>query len=245
MNPKPRVLILEDDPDIRLGWSLYLKRSFDCVQAEDSISGLQMARQLQPDAIVLDLGLPGGDGLQFLQRLRDIPELADTPVLVCSGRDASFKEKALAAGAQKAFQKPMRLETLHESLRDMVAGPRKAHRQVLIVEDDQDVREALAVRLRALDFSVAETSDGTSALVQARKLKPDLVVLDLSIPCGDGYTVLERMRSSADLHETPGIVLSAQEPTTAKTKALRAGANDFLQKPASDAQLVESVLAVI
>ncbi len=103
-----RILIIEDDPDVRLGYHILLKsRGFHTFFAVDSISAVSEARKCQPDLIILDLGLPGGDGFIVLDRFRANMYLAVIPVIVVSARGVhAYKQRALDAGAVAYVQKP-------------------------------------------------------------------------------------------------------------------------------------------
>jgi DNA-binding response OmpR family regulator len=104
-------------------------------------------------------------------------------------------------------------------------------KKILIVDDDPHLLLGLTAKLKASGYTVTCATDALSAITVARKEAPDLVILDLGLPAGDGFLVLERMRSLADLVATPVIVLSARDPTDNKKRALDAGAVAFFQKP--------------
>jgi DNA-binding response OmpR family regulator len=104
-------------------------------------------------------------------------------------------------------------------------------KKILIVDDDPHLLLGLTAKLKANGYSVMCATDGLSAITVARKEAPDLVILDLGLPAGDGFLVLERMKVLADLVATPVIVLSARDPTDNKKRALDAGAVAFFQKP--------------
>ena len=103
-----KILVIEDDADVRLGYSVLLKaHHYVTLFAADSLSAMSEGRRYQPDLIILDLGLPGGDGFIVLERFKGIPNLAVVPVIVVSGRDVrGNKERAFKAGARAFLQKP-------------------------------------------------------------------------------------------------------------------------------------------
>jgi DNA-binding response OmpR family regulator len=105
---KKLILVIEDDSDVRLGFHILLKANgYRTCFAPDCLSAISEARKQDPDLILLDLGLPAGDGFVVLQRLRAIPSLAIVPVIVVSARDHSANQpRALAAGAKAYLQKP-------------------------------------------------------------------------------------------------------------------------------------------
>ena len=104
-------------------------------------------------------------------------------------------------------------------------------KKILIVDDDPHLLLGLTARLKASGYRVMCATDGLSAITVARKEVPDLVILDLGLPAGDGFLVLERMRGLADLVAIPVIVLSARDPTDNKKRALAGGEVAYFQKP--------------
>jgi two-component system KDP operon response regulator KdpE len=104
-------------------------------------------------------------------------------------------------------------------------------KKILIVDDDPHLLLGLTAKLKANGYRVMCANDALSAITVARKEAPDLVILDLGLPAGDGFLVLERMRGLADLVAIPVIVLSARDPTDNKKRALDAGAAAYFQKP--------------
>jgi DNA-binding response OmpR family regulator len=112
---------------------------------------------------------------------------------------------------------------------------------ILIVDDDRDLLLGLTPRLKANGYGVIFAMDGISAIGVARKEMPDLVILDLGLPAGDGFVVLKRMRSLPDLVDIPVIVLSAWDPTDNEKCALDAGAVAFFQKPADNHDFLAAI----
>jgi DNA-binding response OmpR family regulator len=106
--------------------------------------------------------------------------------------------------------------------------------KLLIIEDDADVRLGYRVLLRAHGYDTCFALDGMTAISVARKESPDLILLDLGLPAGDGYLVLERFRANIQLMDIPVIVVSARDQHGHKDRALAAGAKAYLQKPWND-----------
>jgi DNA-binding response OmpR family regulator len=105
---RPKILIVDDDPDLRRAMKIRLRANhYDTVQASDGHSAIAMAQKERPSLIILDLGLPAGDGFAVLKRLQDTDSLSRIPVIVLTARCAQFNEQqALQAGAAAFFQKP-------------------------------------------------------------------------------------------------------------------------------------------
>jgi two-component system KDP operon response regulator KdpE len=113
--------------------------------------------------------------------------------------------------------------------------------KILVVDDDPDLVRALRLRLRANNYEVATATDGYTAIASAQKERPALIILDLGLPVGDGFVVLDRLQSSDALCGVPVIVLSARDPQANEERALRAGAAAFFQKPADNDELMNVI----
>jgi len=113
-----------------------------------------------------------------------------------------------------------------------------ANKTILIVEDDPDVRQGLHLRLKANQYSTVFAADALSAMTEARKHNPDLMILDLGLPAGDGFMVMERFQKIPTLAAIPIIVVSARDVRSNKDRAVKAGAKAFLQKPVDNAELL-------
>ncbi|HXY02922.1 MAG TPA: response regulator [Terriglobales bacterium] len=113
--------------------------------------------------------------------------------------------------------------------------------KILIIDDDADMRRALHIRLRSQGYETAFASDGMSAISSAMKMNPNLILLDLGLPAGDGFVVLERLQKNTKLCCIPVIVLTAREGKGNKEKALASGACAFFQKPAENDVLLSII----
>jgi DNA-binding response OmpR family regulator len=113
--------------------------------------------------------------------------------------------------------------------------------KILVVDDDPDILRALRLRLRANNCDIATAGDGYAAIATAQKERPDLIILDLGLPAGDGFVVLERLQNSDVLAGIPVIVLSARDPQGNEERALKAGATMFFQKPVDNEELMNVI----
>jgi two-component system KDP operon response regulator KdpE len=115
--------------------------------------------------------------------------------------------------------------------------------KILVVDDDPDLMRAMRLRLRANNYEVTTASDGYSAIASAQKERPALIILDLGLPVGDGFVVLERLQNIDALSSVPVIVLSARDPQSNEERALKSGAAAFFQKPADNDELMNAIRA--
>jgi DNA-binding response OmpR family regulator len=246
VNGRPKVLVVDDDADVQRALAVRLRAAgFEAAFASDAVSALAVANRERPDAIVLDLGLPGGDGFVVLQRIRNSVHVSDVPVIVLSARDAEgSRRRALEAGANDYFAKPADDLALIAELERAVAERDAAAvtgRRVLIVEDDADIARALNLRLRSAGYETSVVVDAVSVVATARQFSPDLVLLDLGLPGGNGYAVLERLRALGALTSVPIVVLSAWDRDVNEPRTLAEGAHAFLAKPLDDEELLRVV----
>jgi DNA-binding response OmpR family regulator len=114
-------------------------------------------------------------------------------------------------------------------------------KKILIIDDDPQLLLGLAPRLKANGYSVVTAADAIAAIAVSRQEMPDLIILDLGLPGGDGFLVLERLRNMAELSTIPVIVLSAWDPTDNKKRSLDAGAVAYFQKPTDNHEFLTAI----
>ncbi|MFG0260253.1 MAG: response regulator transcription factor [Phycisphaerales bacterium JB041] len=115
---------------------------------------------------------------------------------------------------------------------------------VLIIDDEWTIQQALHARLKANAFNVSMAGDGPSGLIAAAEHRPDVILLDLRMPDMDGFEVLRRLRASPGTASIPVIMLTANIQDVVKQQARRAGAADFLTKPYEASVVMDTINAV-
>ncbi len=120
-------------------------------------------------------------------------------------------------------------------------------KKILIVEDDKFLRELIAKKLKSADYEAIEAIDGESAVVKAKELKPDLILLDLILPGIDGFGILTKIKGDRAISQIPVIILSNLSQQEEIDKALKLGAADFLVKanfvPGEIIEKIKKILA--
>ena len=199
----PCVLIIDDD--LMLHDIVKRKLSdedFNIVSAMDGISGIKMARAIQPDIILLDVLMPGKDGWAVIAELKSDEILSKIPVIVISTLDDDFSAKAL--GAESYMKKPIEKEVLLESIgrifSDDISG-----RKALIVDDQADARDIITRMLSTVGFEIETAVNGADALEKVTT-GFDLVILDLSMPVMDGFQFLASL-DKTELTPRPQIII--------------------------------------
>ncbi|TXM87415.1 response regulator, partial [Methylobacterium sp. WL116] len=233
------VLVIDDEASQRELMTRFLERQRFAVRtAGDGRTGLDLAKSLKPRAILLDVMMPEMDGWSVLAALKADPETAGIPVVMVS----FVADAALSAslGAIEAVPKPVdwaRLRTILDQFR-------AADGDVLVVDDDADMRHRLRTVLERNGWSVREAGNGCEALDQVRHGVPRLVLLDLTMPVMDGFSFLDRLRDLPGCTEVPVVVLSARDVTAAERDRL-SGADQVLRKGDTSLQDIATELRKI
>ncbi|HEX8819742.1 MAG TPA: response regulator [Archangium sp.] len=198
---------------------------FQVVTASDGLEALKKAREIRPQAIVLDIYLPRLDGWSVLSTLKSEPDLARIPVIIISVEEQ--RARGFSLGACEYLVKPIEPDHLVDVVRRSINTPTGAG-EVLVVDDDSSTRELVSRSLRRAGFSTTEAHNGEDAILKARVSPPTLVVLDLMMPNLDGFEVLRRMR--AEKLNVPVVVLTGKTLTNEEQSVLRDGFAGFVQK---------------
>ncbi|HEX6898113.1 MAG TPA: response regulator [Thermoanaerobaculia bacterium] len=208
------VLIVEDDPDASALLSQTVASAgYRFRLAPSGSVGLELARQLQPAAITLDVMMPGMDGWRVLQALKADPRTQEIPVIVCSIVD----NRALGyrLGASAYLLKPVDPEQLTLLLRS-VGGPELPEEDgyVLVVDDEHGVRELLTTALRKAGYRVRPVASGEAALAAIAQAVPQAVISDLIMPHGmSGFELIARLRHDPRTEHTPVLILTGKDLT--------------------------------
>lgn len=240
---RPGILLVEDDLDLaRLlareieSEGYFVFHAAGVVEAENLLAMLSIA------AIVLDVHLPDGDGLDFFERLRKNPRTENVPVMVVSGdeRSAHLYSRPLLVDW---LTKPFDTSRLASSLR--WATRKKTRARVLVVEDDAVFRGLLVRQLVTLGAEVVQASTGEEALRLVRAAHPDLIILDVGLPRLDGFDVVAALRADG-ADDIPLIVYTGRDISAQDRELLRLGITKFLTKSrSSEADLLRQVRSLL
>lgn len=118
-------------------------------------------------------------------------------------------------------------------------------KKILVADDEPDIVKMLSMRLKAYGYEIIAAFDGLQAVREAYKEKPDLILLDIKMPAGDGYTVFENLKRSVQIRLIPIIFVSALPPREVEEKVAQLGAQGFIAKPFDSKELVAKVKKVL
>jgi hypothetical protein len=221
------VLIIDDDADARrLLRSVLAADGFHVEEATDGSTGLAMAAASRPDAITLDVLMPGMDGWEVLRRIRADASLADIPVIMLSVLHE--QQLALALGATEYVTKPIDRSQLRRLLARHQPG--SAGGVVLVVEDDEATRLSFARGLEREGWSVMEAGNGRDALERMAERTPSLILLDLVMPVMDGGEFVAAIRQQERWRQIPVIVVTAKDLSRPERERLSGHVSEVLTK---------------
>jgi CheY-like chemotaxis protein len=232
-------LVIDDDPTVHDLMRRFLnKEGFWVEVAANGETGLELARQLHPAAITLDVMMPGMDGWVVLSVLKTDPDLVDIPVIMLTIVDD--KNLGYALGAADYLTKPIDRERLVAVLsKYRCEQPRCS---VLLVEDDPATREMLRRTLEKEEWWVAEAENGRVALEQVAETRPELILLDLMMPEMDGFEFITELRKDPVWRTIPIVVITAMDLTPEDRLRLNGYVTQILQKGAySREELLQEV----
>jgi DNA-binding response OmpR family regulator len=225
VSPLGRQVALVVEGDFRAADLIRLQleaEGFHVLHAASAEAGLVLALQQPVALITLDIRLPHMDGWEFLERIKQMPELQRIPVMIIS--IVADRNKGFSLGAAAVLEKPISRRALYESLIDLGLFPvtRGKTLKVLVVDDDPKAVELVAVRIEEQASVVLRAYGGRQAIEIARAERPDAIVLDLMMPDVTGFDVVEALKEDAETARIPILIVTAKR-ITAEDRAKLSG----------------------
>ena len=241
---KPLVLVVDDEASARELLASYLNPEYRIAIAESGAEAVNKAHQLRPDAITLDLSMPGGSGFEALVTLKKNPKTANIPIIIVSMVDQ--EKVGFALGAADYLIKPIRKPVLLEAIRKHVPPQGNDDSKILLVDDDPRTLEMLEESLRSAGYETQSVQSGARALEVLSSKLVSAVLLDLLMPGMDGFEVIRHVRQEATLKELPIFVMTGKSLTPEESALLARDTQALLQKNGSwQQQLIAEVARVV
>ncbi|AKV02844.1 Putative SigmaB asociated two-component system sensor protein [Labilithrix luteola] len=246
---KRRLLVVEDDAVQREEIVRHLSSDdVDVVAAGSGEEAIAKVRDERFDLVVTDLGLPDIHGVALLERLEELPNWADTPVIIHTARDLSSAEASvIRRHARAVVTKAPRSKSLVEKaslwLHRKAPAPTDATysseeftgvlrgRRILLVDDDVRNIFAMTSLLERYEVNVGRAENGKTAIELVQAQTWDLVLMDIMMPEMDGYDTIRAIRSFGEHRNLPIIALTAKAMRGDRQKCFDAGASDYVPKP--------------
>ncbi|MEN9566798.1 MAG: hypothetical protein RLZZ69_1994, partial [Cyanobacteriota bacterium] len=205
------VLVIDDDPTIHDLVKRFLgKQGFQIRTANSGEEGLRLAKMIRPQAITLDVMMPGMNGWSVLTALKANPQTADIPVVIMTMVDD--QNLGYALGAAEYLLKPVQAKQLGAILDKY--KPDLSSNSILVVEDDSDSRAMLCRQLKKQNWEVIEAENGSQALIKLADHTPAMIISDLMMPEIDGFELVHQLRQHEQWRAIPIVILTAKEITS-------------------------------
>ena len=239
------ILICDDEEGIRTVVSAHLERhGYEIIEASSGEEAIALASSNSVQAILLDLHMPGLSGWETRDRLKASPENAGVPVVILSVLSHTTGKLKSSMGRlvpQGWVQKPFEEDRLSGELaRVLHSGNTSSH--VLLVEDDADLAVVIMAGFEEAGVRVDHASTRQSAMDQCLVRRPALIILDLTLPDGDGFSLVQWLRQQPHLHSLPLVVYSGRDLAEAEMSQLRLGPTEFLTKAKVQPSEVEELV---
>lgn len=204
------ILIIEDDENFaEIMLDIARSRRFKGIVALQGDQGLALAHAYKPDAIMLDIQIPVLDGWTVLERIKQHPELRHIPVHIISVVDES--KQGLTMGAMAYLKKPVNKDQIEDALSQIESFISQDLKRLLIIEDDDVLRESMVELIKHDDVAITAVSTGAEALRVLDREHFDCMVMDLGLTDISGFDLLDQIRCNPKLNQLPIIIYTGKE----------------------------------
>ncbi|MCF8350533.1 MAG: response regulator, partial [Bacteroidales bacterium] len=225
------ILIIEDDVNFcQVLYELSHEKNFKALIALDGETGLHYADYYLPEAIILDIGLPGIDGYEVMKRLKENSRTRHIPVHIISAADKSLD--AMKMGAIGYLTKPVdhgKLEEVFKKLENVISRPIK---KALVVEDDPIMRKSIVKLLDEGNVEIKSVDSGEKAIELLKKQRFECLILDLGLKELSGFDLLEQIRRDKKINDLPVIIYTGQDLSPEENEKLQKYADSIILKGA-------------
>ncbi|HEX8391398.1 MAG TPA: response regulator, partial [Longimicrobium sp.] len=223
------VLVVENDVAFaRILLDMAREKGYKVLVALDGESALELVHEYRPDAVTLDIDLPGIDGWTVLDRMKHAPETRHIPVHIVSG--AGQRQRGLRQGAVSYLEKPISKDALDGAFDRINAFLSEGVKRLLVVEDDETQRRSIIELVGADDVEITAVPTGEDALAQLREKRFDCMVLDLGLHGESGFDLLERVKSDPEMQDLPIIIYTGKDLSPQEETRLRRYAESIIIK---------------
>ncbi len=255
-----RILVIDDNA-ANLALMVYLLKAvgYDVSSATDGLQGLVSATAAKFDLVLCDILMPGIDGFEFARRFRDDPSNSGCKlVAVTALAMVGDKERVLAAGFDAYIAKPIEPEQFITQISEYLSIPGATTEMlplqtlqpepplegpVVLAVDDVPVNiDVIRGSLEPFGFRIVSAHNAVEAIELCAKIKPDVILCDLHMPHGDGFSLVSQIKSSTELASIPFLFISSTTwHSSEKERALKMGALKFLHRPIEPKQLLVEI----
>jgi two-component system, cell cycle response regulator len=275
MKPKGKILIVDDEPlNVKLMKANLLSGRYQTISAFSGEEALEKVESDSPDLILLDIMMPGMNGYEVTERLKNNPATRDIPIILITALDGSDnKIKGLESGADEFLNKPVNMAELlarvksllrlkqyqdqlkmHRDSKELLTRPFQGNAKpngnidlpsILLVEDDEKDAQLIQMQLYGQPYDMKVVKTGEEALSCAQQEKIDLIILDILLPGMDGFEVSRQLKGNERTNSIQIVAVTNLKDMEDKIKGLELGVDDYLVKPINIHELRARINALI
>lgn len=223
---KKTVLAIDDNPEAVDIIRKYLGKDYRVVGFLSGEGAVEKAKEIKPVAITLDIMMPKKDGWQVMKELKNTPETQDIPVIILSIVDN--KKLGFSLGAAEYIVKPVEKDVLLRKLRNLEKTA--MIRRVLVVDNEPDKVELIGDVLREAGYQIAMAYNNKDAIKSIQDFRPDLIVLNLTMPDVIGFDVIEYIKTEEGVKDIPLIIITHKDLTEKEIDELNGRIQGILNK---------------
>ena len=246
---KKRTILLVDDSRVihKIVEEILKDEGYELLHAFDGEEGFRKVLEFIPDLIISDIDMPGVNGYEFCQQVKETGITEHIPVIMQSARGAGLDiDKGFDVGANDYLTKPVNPDELLSRIQQILkTDEQKARERILVVDDSKTIRNFMTQGLEQQGFAVTTAANGREGLAAAIEKKPDLVVTDLEMPIMNGREFTRELRKNELLEKVPVVMLTASGSERDRIKGEHAGVSAYLSKPFPPDKLVVLVEKLI
>lgn len=264
-DPSDYLIMITDDNEVERETMerIITSLGMTAITAENGKACIDLIREVTPDLLILDLVMPEADGFQVLAYLRGRPQYEALPVIIVTAKDLdgfewrSLKEHVCSVLNKRNFSKDNLIMNINRCIGESrvrskalseksfassktEAGDASSLPLILVIEDNLDNMTTIQAVLRK-DYRIIGAEDGESGLRKALQEKPDLILMDISLPGIDGATLAKTIKTMAPIKGIPLVALTAQAMKGDREKFLNAGCDDYVSKPFEPQKLMATI----
>ncbi|MBN2010243.1 response regulator [candidate division KSB1 bacterium] len=228
IDDKTLLIIDDDDNSIDLISNYAHEKEYKCLVAKTGQDGVALAQRYQPNAIILDIGLPVQDGIEVLSELKDDSKTRHIPVHLISGSEKFDESRRM--GSIGFLQKPASVESLNLAFTRMEGVFSKQIKKLLIIEDDIVLQKSMIELVDDKDIQTAGVTTGEDALKLLREETFDCMVVDLGLNDMSGFELIRQVREDEAIPEMPIIVHTGRDLTVDEKSMLNEYAERIIIK---------------
>ena len=250
------ILVIEDDElNKKLLRGLLSLGKYRVLEAVNAEIAIDLLREQKPDLILMDIQLPGMDGLSATRIIKGNPDLKDIDIVaLTSFAMEGDEQKAIDAGCNGYITKPIETRSFLERISRFLTNDeieeqsqnKTGSRPRILIVDDQPVNiKLLAAQIPADKYEIIKARNGIEALEKTEKALPDLILLDILMQEMNGYEVTRRLKNDPKTAHIPIILITALDDSDNRVKGLEAGAEEFLSKPVNSVELIARIKSML